>query len=124
MRIMISNAVGSAFSCLVAIAILALSESPSLAWRLSSGWVLVGTVGVSAANFFLIIRHLEAHAPRHAILWWFFAVASVAIHAANTIGLFGGPSFGLFFLGSVVLLSQAGSQFLFMVSTHLGRSAA
>ena len=122
-RIMITNAAGSALACLVAIALLSLAVAPPRAWLLSSAFVLVGTAAISAGNYLLILRHLEGYAPRLAFLWWSFAAVGVAIHLVNALGLFGGPSFGLFFLGMTVLLAQAGTNFVYMVSSILSRSA-
>jgi hypothetical protein len=123
-RIMITNAAGSALCCLVAIAFLSLDVTPPHVWLLSSAFVLVGVAVISAANFLLIVRHLEGYSPRLVFLWWSFAAVGAAIHLANALGLFGGPSFGLFFLGMTVLLAQAGTNFVYMVSALLGRSAA
>jgi hypothetical protein len=69
-RIMITNAAGSALACLVAIAFLSLEVVPPRAWLLSSAFVLVGTAALSAVNYLLIIRHLERYSPRLAFFWW------------------------------------------------------
>ena len=58
------------------------------------------------------------------IFWWSFVVVSAVIHFVNAAGLLAMPSFGLFFLGVVVLLNQAAVQFVYMVYVLLGRSTA
>ncbi len=122
-RILIANGVGSAFSGLIGIMILALGVSPPFAWVLASGFVLLGMIGGSAANFLLFLRHLEAQ-DRLVALWWSFALAAAVLHLVNVFGLFDSASFGLFFAGLVVLLGQAGAMFVRMVYALLGRSAA
>ena len=59
-----------------------------------------------------------------AIIWWSFAIVAGGIQLANVLGVLGSPSFGLMFLGLVVVLSQAGAQFVQMVYALIGRSAA
>ena len=122
-RIMIANAVGSAFASLVGVAILAIGVSPPLAWVMASAFILAGGIVVGALNFLLVLRHLKAQDPL-AILWWSFGVAAGAVHFANVLGIFGSPSFGLFFLGLVILLGQAAAMFVNMVYVLFGRSAA
>ena len=75
-------------------------------------------------NQLLFLRQLKAPNPRMAIVWWTFAVAAGSIQLVNALGLLGPPSFGLMFLGLVVVLSQAGAQFVHMVFAVLGRSTA
>ena len=123
-RMIVSNAVGSTVLCLFAIAILALELSPPFVWVLLSGMALVGTVAASTLNFFLFLRQLEKRASGEALFWWSFVGVSCALHLVNALGLFPPPSFGLFFLGLVVLLSQAALQFIFLVYSLLARSAA
>ena len=122
-RIMIGNAVGCAFASLVSVAILALGVSPPLAWIMASVFILVGGIAVSALNFFLVLRHLEAQDPL-AALWWSFAVVAGAVHLANVLGIFGSASFGLYFLGLVILLGQTAALFVNMVYVLVRRSAA
>ena len=123
-RMIVSNAVGTALLCLFAIAILALKTSPPLVWILTSTMALVGTVVGSALNFFLFLRQLERRASFEAFFWWSFVAVSCALHLANAASLLAPPSFGLFFLGLIVLLSQAALQFIFLVYAMLSRSAA
>ena len=103
-RVMVLNAVGSAFACLVGVAILALEVPTPLAWRLSSAFVLAGIVAASGLNQLLFLRHLESPNLRLTAIWWSIAVVGCAIHLVNTLGVLGPPSFGLFFLGLVVRL--------------------
>jgi hypothetical protein len=123
-RMIVSNAVGSALACLFAVAILALEPSPSLVWVVLSSMALVGTVGGSALNWLLFLRQLERRASGEALFWWSFVGVSCVLHLVNALGLVGPPSFDLFFLGLVVLLSQAALQFIFLVYRLLARSAA
>jgi len=126
-RVMVSNAVGCAFMSLAAVAVLSLEISGPRAWTLLSGLALAGMVAGAAANFFLFLRHVEGRgAPRTllTIFWWSFVVVSAVIHFVNAAGLLATPSFGLFFLGVVVLLNQAAVQFVYMVYVLLGRSSA
>ena len=123
-RIMVSNAVGSAFAGLISVAILALEVSPPFVWALLSAIVFTATVVVSALNFFLFLRHLEARASGLAFFWWSFPAVGCAVHLANSLGLLAPPSFGLFFLGLVIVLGQAGLHFVFLVYALLGRPAA
>ena len=122
-RIMIANAVGSAFASLVGVAILAIGVSPPLAWVMASAFILVGGIALGTLNFLLVLRHLEAQDPL-VILWWSFGVAAGAVHFANVLGIIGSPSFGLFFLGLVILLGQAAAMFVTMVYVLFGRSPA
>ena len=123
-RIMVSNAVGSAFAGLFGVAILAIGISPPFVWVLLSAITLAGTVAGSALNFVVFLRHLENRFSGNALFWWSFVAVSCAVHLANAIGLSAPPSFGLYFLGLVILLSQAGLQFVYLVNVLLGRSAA
>ena len=123
-RVMVLNAVVSAFFCLFGVAILALEVATPFAWRLMSVFGLVLLVAGSVMNQLLFLRQLKAPNPRMAIVWWTFAVAAGAIQLVNALGLLGPPSFGLMFLGLVVVLSQAGAQFVHMVFALLGRSTA
>ena len=123
-RVMVLNAVGSAFACLIGVAILALQVSPPFAWVLASAIVLTGTVAGSAANQLLFLRKIEERNLGRVVLWWSFAGAGVAVHLANVLGLVGPPSFGLFFLGLVIILGQAAAQFVYMVFALIDRSAA
>ena len=123
-RVMVLNAVGSAFFCLVGVAVLALEVPTPFAWLLSSAFVLVAVVGGSAVNQLLFLRHIKAPNLHLVTIWWSFAVAAVAIHLVNALGVLGPPSFGLFFLGLVVLLGQAAAHFVHMVFALLGRPAA
>lgn len=123
-RMIVSNAVGSTLVCLFAIAILALGAYPPFVWVLLSTMTLVGTVAASALNFFLFLRQLERRASGEALFWWSFVGVSCALHLVNALGLLPPPSFGLFILGLVVLLSQAALQFIFLVYALLARSAA
>ena len=123
-RVMVLNAVGSAFFCLVGVAVLALEVPTPFAWLLSSAFVLVAMVAGSVMNQWLFLRHLEAPNLALAAVWWSFAVAAAALHLVNVLDVLGPPSFGLFFLGLVVLLGQAAAHFVHMVFTFLGRPAA
>lgn len=121
-RIMVSNGVGMAFSSLIAVSLLALEIPPPRVWVLASGIVFVGGLAVSALNFFVFLRGLEDHSSRLVSFWWSFVVVGALIHLVNALGLFAPPSFGAFFLGLVVLLSQAGVQFVYLLYAILGRS--
>ena len=123
-RVMIANAVGSSFSCLTGVTILALQVAPPFAWALASTIVLAGIVLGSASNFFLFLRHLEERNLGRLALWWSFVVVGVGVHLANIVGLLGQPSFGVFLLGVVILLGQAAAQFVYMVFALIDRSAA
>ena len=123
-RLIVSNAVGSAFACLIGVAILALEVSPPFVWVLLSAIVLTATVVVSALNFFLFLRHLEARASGLAFFWWSFPAVGCVVHLANALGLLAPPSFGLFFFGLVIVLGQAGLQFVFLVYSLLKQPAA
>ena len=122
-RVMVLNAVGSAFFCLFGVAILALEITTPFAWRLMSAFGLALLVAASVMNQLLFLRHLTLN-RRIATIWWSFAVAAGAIQLVNVLAVFGPPSFGLMFLGLVVVLSQAGAQFVHMVFALIGRSAA
>ncbi len=121
-RVMVLNAVASAFFCLGGVAVIALEGSTPLAWRFLSAVGLVALLAGSVLNYFLFIRHLEAPDPRLAAIWWSFAFAAGAIQVVNVLGILGPPSFGLLFLGLVVQLGQAGAQFVHLVFILLGRS--
>ena len=123
-RVMVLNAIASAFACLTGVAIIALEVPTPLAWLLLSAFALAGIVAIGALNQFLFLRHLEAPNLRLAAVWWSIAVVGFASHLVNALGVLGPPSFGLFFLGLVVLLSQAAAQFVHMVFTLIDRSAA
>ena len=123
-RIMVLNAVGTAFFCLAGVAVLALEVAAPFAWRLMSAAGLFTLIAGSAMNYLLFLRHLEAPDLRSAIVWWSLAVAAGAIQLVNALGVLGPPSFGLFLLGLVVLLSQAGAHFVHMVFVLVGRSAS
>ena len=123
-RIIVSNAVGSALICLFGIAILALEPPQSFGWVALSSMALVGTVAGSALNWLLFLRQLERRASGEALFWWSFVAGSCVLHLVNALGLVAPPSFGLFFLGLVVLLSQAALQFIFLVYRLLARAAA
>ena len=103
---------------------LALAGFAAIVRALLSAIVLAATIAVSALNFLIFLRHLEARASGTAFFWWSFVAVSCAVHLANVLGLLAPPSFGLFFLGLVILLSQAGLQFVFLVYSLLGRPAA
>ncbi len=123
-RMMVSNAIGTSFGCLLCVAALALEISTPFVWILLSSIVVIATVAASALNFFLFLRPLEARASGIAFFWWSFVVVSCLVQLANVLGLFASPSFGLFFLGVVILLCQAGLQFVFLVYALLSDSAA
>jgi lipid-A-disaccharide synthase-like uncharacterized protein len=123
-RVMVLNAVASAFFFLLCIAVLALEVATPFAWRLLSMLGLVALFAGSALNQLLFLRHVGAPNRPLTIVWWSFAVAGGAIQLVNALGVLGPPSFGLLFLGLVVVLSQAGAQFVHMVFALLGRSAA
>jgi hypothetical protein len=123
-RIMVSNAIGTALSCLACVGFLALEISAPFVWTVLSGFVLVGTVAGSALNWFLFIRHHPDRFSGRAFFWWSFVAVSCVVQLANAIGLFASPSFGLFFLGSVILFSQAGLQFVYLVYALLESSSA
>ena len=122
-RTMVLNAVGSAFFCLFCVAILSLEVAIPFAWRLMSALGLVALVAASVMNQLLFLRHLTPD-PLMATIWWSFAIMAGGIQLANVLGFLGPPSFGLMFLGLVVVLSQAGAQFVQMVYALIGRSAA
>ena len=93
------------------------------AWRLMSLFGLLLLVAGSTLNQVLFLRHLPPD-PRMAAIWWTFGAVAGGIQLINALGVLGPPSFGLMFLGLVVVLSQAGAQFVQMVFSLLGRSAA
>ncbi len=51
-------------------------------------------------------------------------MAGVAVHLANALGLVGPASFGLFFLGLVIILGQAAAEFVYMVFKLIDPAAA
>ena len=122
-RVMVLNAVGSAFFCLFCVAVLSLEVATPFAWRLMSAVGLVLLVAAGALNQLLFLRHLTPD-PLMATIWWSFAALGGGIQLVNVLGVLGPPSFGLMFLGLVVILSQAAAQFVQMVYALIGRSAA
>jgi hypothetical protein len=122
-RVMVLNGVASALFCLFSVAVLAFEISSPLVWRLLSGFGLALLIGASIMNYALFLRHLPP-APRTATVWWSFAAVAGLIQLANAVGAIATPSFALFLLGLVVVLSQAGAQFVQMVYALLGRAAA
>ena len=126
-RVMVSNAVGCAFGCVVGVAILAFEFSAPFVWVLLSGLALAAIVAGSTLNFLLFLRHQEGPGSlrsSRSVIWWSFVVVACGIQLVNALGLFAPPSFGPYFLGLVILLSQAGVQFVYMVYVLLGRPAA
>lgn len=122
-RVMVINALGSAFFCLLTVATLAVGIEPPLVWSLMSGFGVLALLVGSVLNYVLFLRHLRGVNPRLAGLWWSWAVVAGGIQLVNALGFFGPPSFGLLLLGTVVLLGQAGALFVHMVFVLLDRSA-
>jgi hypothetical protein len=122
-RVMISSSIGSAFACLIALAVLSFDIPAARVWLLSSLLSLIGAVGISAANHYQVLRHLprEDGWSFRGWFWWGLAVSGALIHLLNILGLWGGPSFALFVLGTVVFLAQCGSQFVYTMAKLLGR---
>jgi hypothetical protein len=123
-RVMVLNSVVSAFFCLFCVAILALGVVAPTSWILMSAFGLALLLGGSALNYLLFLRRLEAPNPLEAAAWWSFGLVAGVIQLVNALGVLEPPSFGLMFLGLVVILSQAGAQFVHMVFVLLSRSAA
>jgi len=121
-RVMISSSVGSAFACLFALAILSFDITPANAWLLSSMLSLVGAAGISTANHYQVLRHLPGPWSLRGSFWWGLAVTGALVHLLNVLGFWGGPSFALFVLGTVVFLAQCGSQFVYTMAKLLGSS--
>lgn len=86
--------------------------------------MLLAIVAGSALHFFLFLRHLEERRSGRPAIWWSFAMAGVAVHLANALGLVGPASFGLFFLGLVIILGQAAAEFVYMVFKLIDPAAA
>jgi hypothetical protein len=123
-RIMVSNAIGTSLGCLFSAGILGLEISSPSVWILLSGFMLLGTISLSALNWFLFIRHHPDRFSARAFFWWSFIALGCLVHIVNATGLFAPPSFGLFFLGLSIAFSQAAWQFVYLVYGLLKSSAA
>jgi hypothetical protein len=104
-RVMVLNGVASAFFCLFAVAILVLDVPKPFVWRLLSALGLFLLIAASVMNYALFLRHLPPQ-PLLATIWWSLAAVAGAIQFVNVFGVFSPPSFGLMFLGLVVVLSR------------------
>lgn len=122
-RVMISTAVGCAFSCLLAIAVLALGVSPPLAWQVSSALVSVIIVAVWILNYFLFLRNVEGLWTRFP-LFQAFVLLCLGLHASNVLEFPAVASFGVFYAAVVVLLATAGLGFVYSVYVLLSRPPA
>jgi hypothetical protein len=130
----LANSLGGAWGSLVVLGVAAFEVEPPHLWRIASGVYLVPALAFTT----LSVRHERrldasegggrlargAAAPRiKTIADWAFVGTHYACHLVNCLSFPFDPSFGIYFLANLILLSAATFMFGVLVFALLGEPA-
>ena len=119
-----STSMGTAFSCLMPLAVAAAGFEASSLWQLSSGLMLPSFLifgGYEIRSWLRLHRSRRIRVDGRILIGWAFFGAPIVIHVANAFAIPNQPSFGAYYLATVLLAMGAGLQFMFLLFHFLGR---
>ena len=124
----LSNSMGAAIAALVALGVSAVGMDGTAQWRVSSAIYLIPALGIGGFLFHqrlgLSLARSRSRSERaiSAAMWSVYGIHNL-IHVANVLGFPFLPSFGAYFLASVIILAIGGFQFLLLTFRFLRPAA-
>jgi len=123
-RVALANSMAAVFACLVALGVSAAGVDGSTRWRVSSAIYLASTAYFLVFFFRDTIRGIGAGVRYwQAAAIWFVSGIHLLLHLSNVVGFPIDPSFGCYYLASILILSFGALQF-FIVALGLLRPPA